>query len=285
MNNKEPPCDNSRNIQKISDEASRLLRELTVESNTDSNSRFQTDTVNHQKPTDQLKLKQADTLNNTFDFSRSKAKRKIYLDTLIASWALWIIIAISAIVSVIGSASVEDKSFSPKLHSSDLSSGLVNYQQPVMTSGQRSFYYKTLNDAFQAVLKSEHMIAIKRLNILKSGPYQDLKGVDLQLIDNKIINAKHQVELLDQSGYEKYSEGNSFGYQMLGRPIYNYKLLFAYSKVCKSPVVVFAYNKISSKAELKADKIFRKPASYISTMYLPYHDNHEIVIEKFICNQ
>ena len=154
-----------------------------------------------------------------------------------------------------------------------------------MNASQKRFYEKTIAKANNAVLKREHESAIMSLETLKSGKYKALVDVDKGLINNKIIQARKQIKFLDQPGDTKYWETSNYGAQWFDEnPPNQFKLFFAYSRKCKSPVITFGFMRTSNGPILDTHTI--RPSKYLSTLYVPLKLNgrQTVTLDKFKCN-
>ena len=162
---------------------------------------------------------------------------------------------------------------------------VIKLKKEKMNASQKRFYEKTIIKANNAVLKREHESAIMSLETLKSSKYSDLADVNNDLINNKIIQAKKQIQFLSQPGDSKYWENSNYGAQWFDKsPPNQFKLFFAYSRKCKSPVITFGFMRTNNGPILATHTV--RPSKYLSTLYIPLklHGRQTITLNKFKCN-
>ena len=257
-----------QDVQATGDEAARMLADL--ESHTESSH------INYRP-------------NTTSDTTSRSPQRQTDSPTFSGAQIALPVTILGLFVLIITFIAVADQTQQPSSNSSESTSSVgndpVQKQKSIMTSYQRNFYNNTLANANQAILKSEHKAAIVDLQALKSDQYRNLMGVNSGLVNNKIINAKKQIKFLDQPGDSKYWESSNYGAQWFDKnPDNQFKMFFAYSKKCKSPVITFGFMKTSNGPIVARHTI--RPTKNLSTLYIPMklQGQQTLTLEKFSCN-
>ena len=255
-----------KDVQATSDEAARLLASL------ESESKHKDSTVLRQKAV--YKPKSASRATSIDVKPSADASGCIGAGILLLG--LFVIIAFANYSQqTIGQSDDTDKS----------PPSVIQPKKEKMNATQKRFYDKTIIKANNAVLKREHESAIMSLETLKSGKYKNLAGVNNGLINNKIIQAKKQIKFLNQPGDSKYWETSNYGAQWFDKnPPNQFKLFFAYSRKCKSPVITFGFMRTRNGPILATHTI--RPSKYLSTLYIPLKldGRQTITLDKFKCN-
>ena len=272
-----------QDIQDTGDEAARLLADLEEESNEKVTSQFELDAYRKMNANNSSSTHSG---HRSFQSSRIIKEQEPHSGNPAVAIGVLAFFVFIAVVASVSQPSAEVTSTSSNSNSYDSSNSLVEKEKTTMTATQRFVYNDTLAKANQAVLKSEHKAAIIGLEILKSSQYSNLNGINLGLVNNKIIQANKQIKFLDQPGDSKYWEGEHFGYQWFDdHDDNNFKVFVAISKACKNPVVVFAYRAGVSDRKSKIVKtIGLRPKANISTMYVPYFQNKALWVEELMCD-
>ena len=242
-------------IQATSDEAARLLASL------ESGPKDEDSTLPRQNSTNKPK-----TASQTISINAQPT----------ANGSTWVGAIISFIIILIALANYSQQNYSQQ------TIGQPNKKR--MTASQKRFYDQTIIKANNAVLKREHESVIMSLETLNSSKYKNLAGVDNGLINNKIIQAKKQIKFLDQPGINKYWETSNYGAQWFDKADGQFKLFFAYSRKCRSPVITFGFTRTSNGPILATHTI--RPSKYLSTLYIPFKlgGRQYITLDKFKCN-
>lgn len=253
-------------VQATSDEAARLLASL------ESGPKDKDSTVPRQNSTNKPKTASPAT---SID-AQPTADASGCIGAGIMLFGLFLLIAFAnQSQQIIGQSNGTDKS----------PSNVIKSNKQRMTPSQKRFYDQTIIKANNAVLKREHESAIMSLETLNSSKYKNLAGVNNGLINNKIIQAKKQIKFLNQPGDSKYWETSNYGAQWFDKnPPNQFKLFFAYSRKCKSPVITFGFMRTRNGPILATQTI--RPSKYLSTLYIPLKldGRQTITLDKFKCN-
>ena len=146
-------------------------------------------------------------------------------------------------------------------------------------------YRDAMQFAEDAVLISEHRQAIVQLNAVKAKGLNP-STMDNGLLNNRIIQAKKAIRYLDAEGKSKYTEKGNYGYQWYNIHDGNaYKVFFAHSRKCKSPMITFEYSDTKNGPTIKRKYV--QPKATISTIRVPYlqrQGNQWLGIGNFRCN-
>ena len=125
-------------------------------------------------------------------------------------------------------------------------------------------YRDAMQLAEDAVLISEHRQAIVQLNAVKAKGLNP-STMDNGLLNNRIIQAKKAIQYLDAEGKSKYTEKGNYGYQWYNIHDGNaYKVFFAHSRKCKSPMITFEYSDTKNGPTIWGVQIYRKPAHFLA---------------------
>lgn len=269
-----------QDVQNTGDEAARLLNDLEAESNEKATSQFEIDAYRKKNVNN---LASTHSGHRSFQSSRVSKEQEPHSGNPAVPIGVLAFLVFIVVVASVSQPSAEVESTSSGSNSYDSSNGLFEKKKNTMTTTQRSFYNDTLAKANQAVLVSEHKAAIKGLETLKRGQYKNFVGVNLGLVNNKIIQAKKQIKFLDQPGDDRYWETSTYGLQWFDDHADNhFKVFFAYSRKCKNPLVTFRYSPRNSKTVVKT--YTKKPTSHVSTIYVPYYGENSLGIQDFRCN-
>ena len=255
-----------KDVQATSDEAARLLASL------ESESKHEDSTLLRQKSVNKTKF-------------ASPATSIDAQPTADASGCIGAGILLLGLFIIIAFANYSQQTIGQSISTDKPSNGTIK-PKGKMSTYQQGIYDKAFTSANNAVLKKEHKSAILSLERLKRSEYKNLDGVNLGLINNKIIQAKKKIKFLDQPGDDKYWEGADYGYQWFDEGANNqFRVFFAYSKKCANPLVTFAYrpaNSSRSRNPVKTTNI--RPKSYTSTILVPTYRGNSLWIDDFRCN-